>query len=138
MGGAPRRSRILPQLPRSPGPPLTGTAPYPQCRPITSSTKVLWWLWTQRGQRASVPRPPEQPGLLCPATHSPSSAKSTPGGHRGRGGSPRTGSLCPSQGGQVSALGVTSVGLTPGVRQVFTDLLFLRLKAICLAWAWLS
>lgn len=100
-GRAPRRPRVPLPLPRSPGPPLTGTAPYPQCRPITSSTKVLWWLWTQRGQRVSVPRLAEQPGLLCPTTHSPSSAKSTPGRHRGRGGSPRTDSLCLSQGSQV-------------------------------------
>lgn len=83
-------------------------APYPQCRPITSSTKVLWWLWTDRVGSSAL-HPVDGPHGPAPQTASghgsraccpgPSPARETPGTERvpGQPSSPGTAGSLPAR-----------------------------------------
>lgn len=129
-------------------PPLTRAAPpYPQCRPITSSTKVLWWLWTRNGVEgvSAAPR-----GALCTARPGLAQAAS---GHGSRTTLPTAPALprkCPSDPtdsgaaeGQTAhptpraAGSLPALGSPPAFGPVSTDLLP-RLRATHLAWVWRS
>lgn len=124
----------VPLAPQEPGPPLTGTAPYPQCRPITSSRRSSGGCGHRRqGISAEARGAAWTPVSRHPQ---PQLSQSTPGRHRKHGGRPgRTAFVFP----RAAKSALSHLCRAHAVIDRFSpDLLFLRLKAICLAWAWLS
>lgn len=82
-----RGGRVPLPAPQEPDPRWPGTALTTQSRPSPPARRSSGGCGHREDRRSIQCRAHGgQPGLLCPTTHSPSSAKSTPERHRGRGG----------------------------------------------------